>query len=152
MALRQLRLAQGLQNRLRMAQQPQLVGHGALALAQEPGGLLLAHVELPHKPGNPLGFLHEVQVLPLEILHHGRHARLPVIHLHQDAGHIRQPRHLSCPQPPLPADQLVAALPAPDGQGLENSVAENGFGKFLQCFLPEYPPGLGRIGADGADG
>ena len=40
----------------------------------------------------------------------------------------------------------------PDGQGLENSVAENGFGKFLQGFLPEYPPGLGRIGADGADG
>ena len=65
MALRKSGLAKGREHCLPVAQQPQLVGHGALAFAQQPRRLLLAQILGPHQCGNALGLLYKVQILPL---------------------------------------------------------------------------------------
>ena len=149
MALRQPRLPQGKQYRLAVLQQPQLVGHRALAFAQKPRRLLLTHVPVLQQPGNAHGFLDEIQILPLQILHHGRHAGFPVVHAHDDAGDVRDPRQLRRPQPALPRDQLIAVSAAADGQRLQDSVLPDGIGQLVQRLRAENFPWLRRIGADG---
>ena len=110
--------AQCLQHRRTVAQQAQLVGHRALAFSQQPGGLLLAHPEMLHEIADALGLLDEIQILPLQIFHQRRHARFQIVHPHENAGDIRDPRQLRRPKPPLSGDQLIAALLTADGQGL----------------------------------
>ena len=118
MALGELGLPQSGKNRVGMAQKPQLVGNSALAFAQLPCRLLLAEVSQLHEPGNAHGLLDKVQILALEVFHHGGQTRLPVVHLHENAGHLRQTRHCRRPEPPLPGNQLVPRPHPTDGQGL----------------------------------
>ena len=91
MALGELRFPQGIQHRFPMLEKPQLVGHGALALSQEPCRLLLAHAPLIQQPPDADGLLHEIKILPLQILHQRREARFLLIHAHEDAGNVRHP-------------------------------------------------------------
>ena len=118
MTLRQVSGPKGVQHGVAVLEQPELVGDGALAFAQQPGGLLLAHAPLPDQPGNALGLLDIVQILPLQIFHQGCHPGLLVVHAHDDTGNIRHPRQFRCPQPPLSGDQLIAGAAPADGQGL----------------------------------
>ena len=133
----------------RQGQQPQFVGHRALAFAQKPRRLLLTHVPVLQQPGNAHGFLDEIQVLPLQIFHHGRHAGFPVVHAHDDAGDVRDPRQLRRPQTALPRDQLIAVSAPADGQRLQDSVLPDGIGQLVQRLRAENFPWLRRIGADG---
>ena len=149
MAFRQSPLPQGRQHRRGVAENPQFVGDGALALAQEPGGLLLTHGPVFHEHGDAPGFFHKVQILPLEIFHHGGHAGFLVGHVHHDAGDLGKPRHLRRPEPPLPGNELVGIPHPPHRQGLEHPMLADGFGQLLQCLLPEDFPRLGGVGADG---
>ena len=132
-----------------MAQKPQLVGYAALAFAQQPGRLLLTHVEAVKQAPDSLGLLNEVQILPLQILHQRRHARFQIVHAHQYAGNIRDPGQLGSPQPALPGDQLVDVIPPPDGQRLQDAVLPDGLRQLVQRPGGEDLPGLGRVGLDG---
>ena len=96
-----------------------------------------------------LCFFNKIQILPLEILHQRSHSRLPVIHLHHDAGNLRKACPDSRPEPPFPGDKLIAHPHPADGQRLQNAVLANGFGEFFQGSFPEDGPGLGRIGLNG---
>ena len=150
MAFCQLPLPQRRQHRVAVAQQTQLVGHGALALPQQPGGLLLAHLVFLQQMADAQSFLDEIQILPLEILHHGCHAGFPGVHLHDNAGHLGKPRDLCRPEPPFSGNQLIAPGNPADGQGLQNPMAGDGVSQLLQRLRLEYLPGLAWVGADGA--
>ena len=135
-----------------MAQEPQLVGHAALALSQEPCRLLLGKILGPHQRGNAHSLLHKVQILPLEIFYQGGNTGLLVVHLQQDAGHFRQSRLGRRPKPPLPGDELIAPCCTPNGQWLQHPMGPDGFCQLVQGFRPKHPPRLHGIGPDSPDG
>ena len=149
MAFRQAVLPECQQHFLSVAQQPQLVGHGALTFPQESGCLLLTQAAPLHQPGNTFRLLHKIQVLPLQIFHQGRQGRLPIVHPHNNAGNLRQTSQLSCPKPPLSGDKLIPLLHSAHRQRLEYPMLGNGLGQFLQSFRREHPPGLIGIGTNG---
>ena len=152
MALRQSCLPQRLQHRGTVPQQPQLIGNGALADAQQTGSLLLAHAPVVQQAADPCRLLHKIQILPLEIFDHSRHGGFLLIHAHYDAGDLCQPRLHTCPQPPLSCDQLIAVAHPPDGQRLQDAVLADGVGQLLQRILLKYPARLGGVGLNGPGG
>lgn len=91
----------GIQNRRTVAQQPQLIGHGGLALSDAVRRLLLGEMTDLHEPGQSLRFFNKIQIPPLEIFHQRRDPGLGVVHVHQQARHLLQPRQPCCPQPPF---------------------------------------------------
>ena len=149
MAFGESGLPQGSQNGVRVLQQAQLVGNGALAFSQQPCRLLLTHIPVLHKPGDAHGLLNIVQILPLEIFHHSRQAGFPVIHAHKDAGDVRDPGKLGGPEPPLSGNQLVGVSAPADGEGLQNTVLPDRLGQLVQGLRMEDFSGLGRIGSNG---
>ena len=88
MALSETGFTDGRQNGIAVAEQPQLVGHSALAFSQQTGGLFLGHGMLLQQPPDPQSFLDEVQILPLQIFHQSGKPGFPGIHIHDDAGNI----------------------------------------------------------------
>ena len=78
-----------------------------------------------------------------------RSCRCPVVHAHDDAGNVRDPRQLRRPEAALSRDQFIAVSAAADGQRLQDSVLPDGIGQLVQRLRAENFPGLRRIGADG---
>ena len=101
------------------AQQPQLVRHRALRLAQPLRRLLLRQAvdrdelcdggSLPPCGAGPAAANFQS----------AEQRRLLLVRPHRKARHLPQTRELRRPQPPLSRDQLVAVLPAPHGQRLQ---------------------------------
>jgi hypothetical protein len=129
-AFRKIVLAQQTQNRLRMPQNPKLVGDGTLALSQKSCHLLLTHTMQIHQSGYSLRLFNKIQILPLQILDHCRHGRLSVVHIHHNAGHVRQPCQLCCPQTALSGNQLISVIHPPHRKRLQNTVLANGCRQF----------------------
>ena len=78
-------------------QQAHCVGYGGPGLAHPLGRLLLGHVVLLHQRLVALGFLHGVQILPLEVLDHGQLHGLAVVGLDDDGRHLPGRRGLHGP-------------------------------------------------------
>ena len=68
------------------------------------------------------------------------------------AGDLLQAGQTGGPQPALSGHQLPPALPAADGEGLEEPQLPDGGGQFLQIGLEKDPPGLAGVGVDGVYG
>ena len=148
MALREMVLPQGRQNRLGVAQQPQLVCDGGLAQPHPQGRLLLAQTIEPHEPFQALGLLDVVQVPPLEILYQGQHAALQLVAADHDAGYLPEPSQPGRPEPPFPGHQLIIPVPAADSQRLQHPELHDGLGELLQGLLLKDLPRLARVGPD----
>ena len=82
--LRELVLPQHGQHLRAVAQQAQLVRHGALTFTHTLGRLPLTQTIQAHEPRQPLGLLDVVEVAPLEVLHQRDHAALRLVHRQQD--------------------------------------------------------------------
>ena len=126
-------------------QQAQCVGHGAAGLAYAPGGLLLGEAVAVHQRLEAGGFLHGVQVLPLEVLHHGQLSGLAVIGLHHQDGDFGETCQTRRPPAALACDDLiVAALQTADREGLQDAVLPDGLRQLLQRVGIKCLAGLGR--------
>ena len=145
-------LPQGGQGGRGEPQQPQLIGHGGLGLADALGGLLLGQVVSLDQGGQGGGLLHKVQVPALEVLHQGQQGGLLTVHTDDDTGDLGQTGQLGGPQTAFPGHQLIAACGAAHRQGLEHAVLLNAGGQLLQTVLGKKLPGLSRIGGNGMDG
>ena len=130
------------------AQHPQLIGDGALAFSQTPRGLLLAQSEQGDELADALGLLDEIQVSPLDVFDQGDNPALFQIHVHNDAGYLREPRQPRGPQPPLPGDQLKAVSFHPHGQRLQDPVLRDGGPELVEALSRKILPGLHRPGHD----
>ena len=148
MPLRELVLPQQGQYLRAVAQQPQLVRHGALTFTHTLGRLLLTQTIQAHEPRQPLGLLDVVEVAPLKVLHQRDHAALRLVHRQQDAGHLPKPRHPRGAQAALACDQLIESVPPPDGQRLHDAVFRNARRQLLQPRRVEDLPRLARIRPD----
>ena len=141
-------LAQQRHTRRREPQQPQLVRHRALRLAQSLRRLLLRQAVDRDELCDGGSLLHVVQVLPLQIFDQREQRRLLLVRPHRKARHLPQTRELRRPQPPLSCDQLVAVLPAPHGQRLQNTVAPDALRQLAQRLRLKVFPRLIGIRAD----
>ena len=128
----------------RQAQQPQLVRHGALALAEAARRLLLAEPEQADELPDALRLLHKVEIAALDVLDQRDDAAALHIHVHDDAGHLAQPRHPRRAQPPLPRDQLEAVPLLAHGQRLQDAVLGDGIPQLLQTLPGKMLPRLQR--------
>ena len=146
MALREAVLPQGLEDVLGQLQKPELVRHGALASAQPPGAVLLAQAVHPHEVRHAPRLLEEVQVLPLQVFHHRKQARLLHIHVQHDAGHLPEPGEARRAKPPLARHQLVAPEVQPHGQRRNHAVLRYARRELRERGLVKFPPRLVRVG------
>ena len=113
--------------------EPQGVGNGGAGLAHPLGHLFLRHGVVGKKHQIALGFLHGIQVLPLEVFNQAQLHDLLVVGLNDDRRDLHQPRQLGGPPAALPGDDLiVAGGQAADGKGLDNAVLPDGVGQIHQ--------------------
>ena len=152
MAFGQIFPVDGLQHRLRVAQQPQLVGDAALAFSQGLGSLFLGQpITLNQKP-DPSGFFNETQILPLQIFNEGDHPALPVGHAHHQTGHFRKSCQLCGPQAAFSGDQLIASLNSAHRQGLQHPMPADTLGQLRQRIFGKDRAGLVGVGRNGGEG
>jgi hypothetical protein len=139
MALAEAALAYYLYRFWGQFQQAQLVCDRTLSLADFFGGLLLSEPVFVDETAQRQCLLKEIQILPLQILHH-RHKRAAFfVGLQYVAGHLPQSRQLGCHQPPLPRYQLESSLfRAADGQRRYDPTAFNALGQLREGIGIEY--------------
>ena len=134
----------------RELQQPQLVGHRRLGLADLPGHRLLAQAGSVDKGLEGLSLLPEVQIPPLDIFNERQQGGLLGVYIDDDTGYLTEPGQPGSPKPTLPGNELVAVGAAADGEGLEDTVLGNALGELLQTLLGKVLPGL--VGVGGQNG
>ena len=122
MALGKMILPKLFQHLGAQTQEPQLVGHGALALPHTQRRLLLIQAVQVHQPRQPLRLLDVIQIPPLQILHQRHHARLLRVHRQQNAGHLRTSGQLCRPQTALSGHQFILPHTPPHRQRLQDPI------------------------------
>ena len=80
----------------------------------------------------PGGFLHGVQILPLEVFNHGQLSGLAVVGFHDDYRHFLQACQSGGPPAAFTSNDLIVARgQLPHGEGLDDAVFRNGIRQFL---------------------
>ena len=126
------------------AQQAQGIGDGAAGFAHLLGGFLLGHVIGLDQGLETGGFLHGIQVLPLEVFDHGQLGGLPVVGFDDDHRHLLEPRDPGGPPAALTGNDLViAGGKLAHRQRLDDTVFTDGVRQFCQRGLVKGLPGLG---------
>ena len=145
-ALGQAVFPQSLQHVRRQLQQPQLVGHGGLGLADAPGGLLLAHAEHADKLVDARRLLDEVQIPPLEIFHQGDQAGVLHVHVQQYTGYLLQTCQLCRPEPAFSRHQLIFPAAQTHGERVQYAVGLYALAQLRQRLVVKAAAGLHGIG------
>ena len=118
-------------------EQPHAVRDGRAALADLLRDVLLPQVELPREPREGPRLLDRIEVFALEILDERELEHVLIGRFAQDHRHLRQPDPLRRAPAAFAGDQLIAIVPPPHDERLDDAVLGDGIDELLQLLVVE---------------
>ncbi len=115
------------------------------------GDFVVAELELAGETVECVGYFDGIEVLALDVLDEGDLEEAVVGDVLDGNGNIGDAGEACGTPAAFAGDELVAAVPWADDEGLNDAVGADGVGKFLEALRLEYGSWLKRIGVDEID-